>query len=121
MEELQERNAEIKHIELEKMLINPCEECYICQNAEQIYGCTQKDDIAEIAEDILWADAIIFATPIFSWYCTAKMKAVLDRHYDMFHKAVKLDFREGTVLDLTFQEMISGSAMKKTLKIRKCL
>ena len=81
MEELQEQNVEIKYIELEKMLINPCKECYICQNIEQIYGCAQKDDMTEIAEDILWADAIVFATPIFAWYCTAKMKAVLDRHY----------------------------------------
>ncbi|MBP5697483.1 MAG: hypothetical protein J6X11_12685 [Treponema sp.] len=32
-----------------KMLINPCKECYICQNVEQIYGCAQKDDMTEIA------------------------------------------------------------------------
>ena len=46
-----------------------------------MYGCVQKDDMTEIAEKILWADTVILATPIFSWYCTAKMKAVLDRHY----------------------------------------
>ena len=81
MEELQEQNADIKYIELEKLHINPCKECYVCQDVAEAYGCAQKDDMTEIAETILWADVLVLATPIFSWYCTAKMKAVLDRHY----------------------------------------
>ncbi len=81
MEELKEQAAEIKYIELEKKTINPCKECYICQNVEGEYGCAQKDDMEQIAKEILWADMIVLATPIFSWYCTAKMKALLDRHY----------------------------------------
>ncbi|MBE5936009.1 MAG: NAD(P)H-dependent oxidoreductase [Lachnospiraceae bacterium] len=81
MEELKEKNTEVQYIELEKMTINPCKECYICQDAAGEYGCVQKDDMIEIAEKILWADTVILATPIFSWYCTAKMKALLDRHY----------------------------------------
>ena len=56
-------------------------ECYACQDTAGVYGCEQKDDMLEIAEKILWADTIILATPIFAWYCTTKMKAVLDRHY----------------------------------------
>ncbi len=81
MEELKVQNADVQYIELEKMAINPCKECYICQDTAGVYGCAQKDDMTEIAEKILWADTIILATPIFAWYCTSKMKAVLDRHY----------------------------------------
>ena len=81
MEELQDNKNVIKYIELEKMQINSCKECYICQDVNCDYGCSQKDDMIEIATNILWADVIVLATPIFSWYCTAKMKAVLDRHY----------------------------------------
>ena len=81
MDELRVQKTEVKYIELEKMNINPCEECYVCQNVAEEYGCAQKDDMVEIANEILWADLIVLATPIFSWYCTAKMKAVLDRHY----------------------------------------
>lgn len=33
------------------------------------------------AEDMLWADVIVLATPIYAWYCAAPMKNVLDRHY----------------------------------------
>ena len=32
-------------------------------------------------EEILWADLIVLATPIYAWYCAAPMKNVLDRHY----------------------------------------
>ena len=81
IDELKTHNAHIRYIELEKKTINPCKECYVCQNIQDEYGCIQKDDMHEIANDILWADTIILATPIFSWYCTAKMKALLDRHY----------------------------------------
>ncbi len=81
MEELKVHNTEVQYIELEKMTINPCKECYSCQDVAGVYGCAQKDDMTEIAEKILWADTIILATPIFSWYCTAKMKTLLDRHY----------------------------------------
>ena len=81
MEELKKQNVEVQYIELEKMTINPCKECYVCQDVSDVYGCAQNDDMMNIAEKILWADAIILATPIFAWYCTTKMKAVLDRHY----------------------------------------
>ena len=81
MEELKAQKAEVQYLELETMNINPCKECYVCQDVADVYGCAQKDDMAIVADKILWADAIILATPIFAWYCTAKMKAVLDRHY----------------------------------------
>ena len=81
IDELRVQKTEVKYIELEKMTINPCRECYVCQDVAGEYGCAQKDDMVEIANEILWADLIVLATPIFSWYCTAKMKAVLDRHY----------------------------------------
>ena len=81
MEELKTLGADVKYLELDRLTINPCRECYACQDISGEYGCPQKDDMAGIAADIQWADIIVFATPIFAWFCTAKMKAVLDRHY----------------------------------------
>ncbi len=83
VQELKANGAEIKYLELEKLDIKPCAACYVCQDVEGEYGCVQKDDMYKIVEEILWADCIILATPIFAWYCTTKMKAVLDRHYGM--------------------------------------
>jgi len=81
MAEAENAGAEVKYIEMEKKNIQLCKACYACQNVAGEYGCVQKDDMMALAEEVLWADCIILATPIFSWYCTAKMKAVLDRHY----------------------------------------
>ena len=43
------------------------------------------DDMYDIADKILKADCIILASPIYIWYCTAPMKAMLDRLYGL-HK-----------------------------------
>ena len=83
MEELQKNNVEVKYIELEKLNIAPCKGCYACQNVAGAYGCVQHDDMSYVVEQMLWADAIILATPIYAWYCAASMKAVLDRHYGL--------------------------------------
>lgn len=37
----------------------------------------------DIYEAILEADYIVFATPIYSWFCPAPMKAVIDRLFCM--------------------------------------
>lgn len=80
---LRERGAEVSYIPVEKKKINPCLGCYACQDVEGEYGCVQKDDMQEIVREITAADCIVFATPIYSWYCPAKLKAVLDRHYGL--------------------------------------
>lgn len=80
-EELKSNGAEVRCITLADKNIASCKGCYACQNVQGKYGCVQHDDMTVIAEDILWADCIVLATPIYAWYCTAPMKALLDRHY----------------------------------------
>lgn len=81
MEELRSHSAEVQYITLADKKIAPCLGCYACQDIEGEYGCIQKDDMHAIADAIIWSDYIILATPIYTWYCTAEMKAVLDRHF----------------------------------------
>lgn len=59
--------------------IRPCLACRVCQDVLDGFGCIQQDDMADIAGRILAADCIVLATPIYSWFCTAPMKAMLDR------------------------------------------
>lgn len=59
--------------------IKPCRACRTCQKDWTIFGCAYDDDLQEIFDDILKCDLLILATPIYSWYCTPPMKAVLDR------------------------------------------
>ena len=83
--ELENKGADVKTIFLFEKKIAPCLECYQCQNILGEYGCSIKDDMYEIADEILWADCFILASPIFIWFCTAPMKAMLDRLYGL-HK-----------------------------------
>ncbi len=83
VQELKDINAEVKYITLKDQNINSCKACYVCQNVQGEYGCVQKDDMYGVVKDIIWADCIILATPIYSWYCTSEMKKVLDRHYGL--------------------------------------
>ena len=83
IDELKNKNAEVKYIELATLNISPCKGCYACQNVAGAYGCVQKDDMSYVVEQIVWADVIILATPIYAWYCATSMKAVLDRHYGL--------------------------------------
>ena len=79
MEELSVNGADVRYVTLADKDIRPCMGCYACQEVSGEYGCVQKDDMP--VEDILWADLIVLATPIYAWYCAAPMKNVLDRHY----------------------------------------
>lgn len=81
---LEELGAKYDYIKLAGMEINPCIGCYSCQNVTGSYGCVQDDDdMGEVVKAIQAADCIVLATPIYAWYCPAKLKAVLDRHYGM--------------------------------------
>lgn len=66
--------------------INPCKACRKCQDVLDGYGCGIKDDMEEIFQQILDADCLLLATPIYTWYCTAPMKLVLDRMAYGFNK-----------------------------------
>ena len=80
-ERLLQLGAEIDDIFLKDYKIGPCLGCYACQNVSGEYGCVQKDDAEAVWMRAGEADLLVLATPIYSWYCTAEMKALMDRHY----------------------------------------
>lgn len=83
MDQLKSQGADVRYVTLADKEIHPCRGCYACQNVDGEYGCVQKDDMYGIVENVIWSDCILLATPIYSWYCTAAMKCVLDRHYGL--------------------------------------
>jgi multimeric flavodoxin WrbA len=83
MEEMEALGAEVRYLALAGMDIAPCRGCYACQQVSGEYGCPIKDDMYKVVDDIVWADLIVLATPIYAWYCAAPMKNVLDRHYGL--------------------------------------
>lgn len=66
-------------IRLYEKQIAPCTACRTCQQDWSIFGCRFEDDAQRIFEKLLECDVIVLATPVYSWYCTPPMKALLDR------------------------------------------
>ena len=79
METLRENGAEVECMALYEKNIQSCLACRSCQHAWEGFGCAQKDDAAEIFEKILKSELLVLATPIYAWYCTPPLKALLDR------------------------------------------
>lgn len=44
-----------------------------------MFGCPQADDVPDLFDRVLGSGLLVLATPIYSWYCTPPMKALLDR------------------------------------------
>ena len=61
------------------MKLEGCRACRSCQKDWTSFGCPLDDDLKTIFDSIIKNDRIIFATPIYTWYCTAPLKAVMDR------------------------------------------
>ena len=78
-EENQEMGIEQDVIWLYERDIKPCLGCKACQNVKGSLGCVREDDFEAIYHSIQTSDVLVFATPIYSWYCTAPMKALMDR------------------------------------------
>ncbi len=83
VEELKKNDSEITYINLSEKNIKPCNGCFACQQVENQYGCEQQDDVAQIIAEVIESDCVVLATPIYSWYCTTPMKALLDRHFGL--------------------------------------
>lgn len=79
IEELATYGVEHELIWLYGKNIEPCVACRTCQTDWSIFGCKYNDDMQDIFDKVLACDMLIFATPIYSWYCTPPMKALLDR------------------------------------------
>ncbi|MHB1395093.1 MAG: flavodoxin family protein [Clostridia bacterium] len=77
--ELKRLGAEVDFVTLKDKHIEPCTACWTCQNVFEEPGCPNNDDMSIVYEAVLKSDCIIFASPIYSWYCTPPMKAVMDR------------------------------------------
>lgn len=79
LEKNQEMDIEQDVIWLYERDVRPCLGCKACQNVTDRLGCVQEDDFRLIFDSIRTSDVVVLATPIYSWYCTSPMKALMDR------------------------------------------
>ena len=79
LDECARLGAETERVELYQRVIQPCLGCMVCQDCMDGPGCVQRDDFDDLFHKMTNSDAVVLATPIYAWYCTPPMKALLDR------------------------------------------
>lgn len=85
-DELSKLGASYDIVWLYDKRIEGCHACRACQRDWSGFNCVIDDDMIPVAKSIMAADLIVLASPIYSWYCTAPMKALLDRCVYGFNK-----------------------------------
>lgn len=74
----EEAGHSVEKVSLLKTEVNGCLGCNACR-----YGkpCVQKDGFNELVPKIKEADLIVFASPLYFWTISAKLKAFIERFY----------------------------------------
>lgn len=92
-----ESGNQVKVLSLIDTKISDCVACNACQNGN---GCVQKDDMQEIYKDMMNADRIVFASPVYFYCWTSLMKRMIDRTYAL----------EGALKNKDFYLLSAGAA-----------
>jgi len=78
---LTQQGHEIDRINIVDYKVNGCLGCQACQEASQELACRQRDDAVGIFKRMIASDAVIYATPLYTYGFTSQMKALIDREY----------------------------------------
>lgn len=70
-------------ISLNQLQVNGCIGCNACRCGKP---CVQKDDFNSLVPKILEADLLVFASPLYFWTISSKIKAFIERFYCIAQK-----------------------------------
>lgn len=76
IEEIESRGVAVALIRTHELLIEPCNGCGSCERSGR---CGIDDDFPAIAERLVRAEGIVFATPLYFMNVPARGKALIDR------------------------------------------
>lgn len=79
IEEISKQGVHTDKIIIKDLNIEHCSACWSCQDIFDRPGCSKCDDMEKIYSSVQNSDCVIFASPIYSWYCTPPLKSVMDR------------------------------------------
>lgn len=75
------KGYEVKRFQISNHNIKGCMGCFSCMANNDGPGCVIKDDAISIFQEMISADAIIYASPIYCYDFTSQFKTLLDRHF----------------------------------------
>lgn len=78
---LAQHGHEVDRVDIVDYEVNGCLGCQACRQAGQELVCRQQDDAPGIFERMMAADAVVYATPLYTYGFPSQMKALIDREY----------------------------------------
>lgn len=115
--------ANLEVLELKDKRLKYCVQCEECLSKrklpngtirEELKGCTIKDDMQEVYDKLLWADAIIFASPVHNGGITTKLRSMMDRLRWMIHRG-PLRWKVGAAITLIEGEFTGQETAAKQI------
>ena len=73
-----EAGYDVELVSLNRLKVNGCLGCNACRYAKP---CVQRDDFNSLVPKIRRADLIVFASPLYFWTLSSKIKAFIERFY----------------------------------------
>jgi len=84
-----EAGHQAEKVVLAEKKINYCTGCGACERTGR---CAQKDDMAQVLESMIAANAIVLATPVYFYTMCAQMKTAIDRTVARYTEIANKDF-----------------------------
>ena len=78
MKGAEEAGHSVEKVSLLKTEVKGCLGCNACRYGKQ---CVQKDGFNELVPKIKGADLVVFASPLYFWTISSKLKAFIERFY----------------------------------------
>jgi len=82
-EERLSKEHEVVHYDVAQLDIMGCRGCRACASVDNEPGCVQGDDAIPILNDIVSADAVVYATPLYMWGIASDLRALMERHLSL--------------------------------------
>jgi len=78
-EALRAEGHSIARVDLAQLRIGGCRGCFTCAESADEPGCILEDDAHRVFVEMMRADAILFATPLYMWSYAGPLKTLFDR------------------------------------------
>lgn len=89
MDGAREAGHQAEKIRLADLQIGYCRACYACK---KLGKCVIQDDAKGVLDQMMAADVIVLATPVYFYSCSAQMKALFDRSVAIFPRLTNKEY-----------------------------
>lgn len=104
--------------------LSGCIGCKACRSNRELLGCIHNDAVTQWMDEVIGADAILFAAPVYMWALPAQFKIFVDRFYSLIKKhrtprSLVTDKRFGLLLSMEGDRQENAHAIGSVQKFAR--